>query len=211
MSNLIRIIIIDDNPDIHDVVKKIVSNTENITLVGQAYDGESGLKLCQIAKPDLILMDVMMPKMNGAETTLAVLKILPDIKILVLSSFYEQIYIRSMLSSGAVGYLVKTGLAQDLITTIENTVQGNTVLSSQAAKAFFSSKEPENDDADFNLTERELQVLKLMAEGLTYGGIAHTLRISSPTVRFHIINILEKMGVETRLEALVLAARNHLV
>lgn len=207
MAEKIRIVLVDDNGDIHDAVKHLLKNTEDIELIGQAFDADSALKLCKLAKPDLVLMDIVLPGTNGAEVTKSILQILPDVKILALSSYHEYEFIRKMLESGAIGYLVKDALSQDLVTTIRNTMQGNIVLSPQVAKTIFSSEHTES----FGLTEREMEVLKLMAEGLTYGGIAHKLEISAVTVRFHVNNILEKMSVETRSEALVLAAKHQLI
>jgi NarL family two-component system response regulator LiaR len=206
----IRVIIVDDNPDIQDAVKILLNDTDDILLVGQAQDGLSAIKLCKMAKPDLVLMDVVMPGMNGAETTRSLMDILPATKILALSSFHEYEHIQSMLTSGAIGYLVKDGLIQDLVATIRSTMQGNTVLSPSAAQSIFLPHAADKQ-VDFGLTDRELQVLKRMADGLTYNGIAHDLHITAPTVRFHVNNILEKMNVATRSEVLVLAAKNNLV
>jgi DNA-binding NarL/FixJ family response regulator len=211
MKDKIRLLVVDDNSDIHDVIRILLKDKNDIELIGQAYDGDSALKLCKLAKPDLVLMDVVLPGMNGFEVTEAILQILPNTKILALSSYHEHEYIRKMLDSGATGYLVKDAISQDLLTTNRNTMQGNTVLSPQVAKAIFTSEKNESDTLDFGLTQRELEVLKRMAEGHTYSAIAYLLQISSPTVRFHVSNILEKMAVETRSEALVLAAKNQLI
>lgn len=211
MTPKIRIVVVDDNRDIHDIVRLLLKDKQDIELVGQAYDGEAALKLCQIAKPDLVLMDVILPTISGAETTRTILSLLPATKVLALSSFHEYEYIQTMFESGASGYLVKAALSQDLVTTIHDTMQGNAVLSPQAARALFAPTRQPSDVPDYALTEREREVLKLMADGLTYSGIAHALSISAPTVRFHINNILEKMSVTTRSEALVLAAKYSLV
>ncbi|MGJ3237124.1 MAG: response regulator [Anaerolineae bacterium] len=209
MSESIRIIIVDDNHDIHDAIMRVLDGTDDIELVGQAYDGEAGIQLCRIARPDLVLMDVVMPGMSGADATATILKELPETRILVLSSFHEYEYIQAMLSKGAVGYLVKDSLVQELVITIRNTLLGNHVLSPEVMNTLFDAQSA--PAPDFELSERELQVIQLMAEGLTYKGIARKLRITSPTVRFHTNNILEKMQVETRSEALVLAAKYKLV
>jgi len=211
MSQKIRIVVVDDNQDIHDAVKHILKRENDIELIGQAFDGDSALKLCKMAKPDLVLMDVVLPVMDGVETTQSLIQILPNVKILALSSYNEYEFVRKMLESGAIGYLVKNALSQDLVTTIRDTMQGNTVLSPQVLSIVFSADKQDSDSPDFSLTEREMEVLKLMAQGLTYSGIAHELQISSPTVRFHVNNVLEKMAVETRSEALVLAAKNNLI
>lgn len=211
MTSPIRLVIVDDSQTIHDIVRIVVGDVDDIDLVGHAYDGEAGVKLCEVAKPDLVLMDVVMPEMTGSAATAAIVRAAPGTKVLALSSFYEYEHIREMLNSGAIGYLVKDGIAQDLIATIRSTVLGNTVLSPEAAQVVLSGPQPDDEAVDFLLTDRESQILRLIADGLTYNGIAHQLAISAPTVRFHVNNILEKMRVETRSEALVLAARYHLI
>jgi NarL family two-component system response regulator LiaR len=205
-----RIIVVDDHQNIHDAITQLLKSASDIQLVGQAYRGEDAMRLCRMSRPDLVLMDVVMPGMSGVETTRALLKQQPGLKILVLSSFREYEYIKAMLDSGAIGYLVKDAIAQDLINTIRNTIHGNTVFSPDIARMVL---DPPSDalTQDFGLTDRERQVLEHMANGLTNGQIAVALGISQPTVRFHANNILLKLNVETRSEALVLAAKNGLV
>ena len=211
MTAPIRLLIVDDNQDIHDVVKHLVRAADDITIVGQAYDGDGGLALCLQKKPDLVLMDVVLPGMSGAATTTAILDALPEVKVLALSSYHEYEHIKTMLDSGVIGYVVKDGIAQDLIATIRSTMRGNTVLSPPVARTMFTRDAETEPGSAFNLTERELQVLALLAEGLTYSKIASELRISPPTVRFHLNNILDKLQVQTRSEALVIAAKNNLI
>lgn len=206
----IRVLVVDDQPFVHDAIIVLLKHTPDIRLVGQAYSGAEALKLNALTQPDLILMDVIMPAMSGAETTRRLLQMTPRLKILVLSSYSEYEYIKEMLDLGAQGYLVKDAIAHDLVDTIRSTVQGNMVLSAKAARVLLKAS-PSSAASDFGLTERERQVLGLMAKGNTNGQIAVELRISEPTVRFHTNNILSKFNVETRSQALVLAAKNQLV
>lgn len=206
----IRVLVVDDQPFVHDAVVTLLKNTPDIRLVGQAYSGPEALRCCQLTRPDLILMDVVMPGMSGAETTRQLMRLYPILKILVLSSYSEYEFIREMLDLGAIGYLVKDAIAHDLVNTIRSATQGNMVLSAKAAKVLLNPSLP-SATSDFGLTERERQVLSLMAKGNTNGQIAHELSISEPTVRFHTNNILSKFNVETRSQALVLAAKNQLV
>jgi DNA-binding NarL/FixJ family response regulator len=205
---LIRVALVDDQQHIHDAVQAVLRAVDDITLVGQAYGGEDALGLCQRTQPDIMLMDVVMPTMNGAEATQQVLGAFPALKVLVLSSFREYEYIKAMLDSGAVGYLVKDAIAQDLVPTLRSTASGNTVLSPDVVQTLLNPTAPAND---FGLTERELEVLQAMASGQTYTEIARALHISNPTVRFHVNNLLHKFNVVTRSEVLVLAARHGLV
>ncbi|MBN2303983.1 MAG: response regulator transcription factor [Anaerolineae bacterium] len=207
----IRVILVDDHQNIHDAVTALLKTVDDITLVGEAFRGEDAIQMCRNIKPDVVLMDVLMPGMNGVETTQAILANCSNLRVLALSSFHEYDVIRQMLDSGAIGYLVKDALAADLIDTIRATHRGNTVLSPEVADALLSPLPAAESSGNFGLTDREQQVLQLMANGLTNARIAETLCITAPTVRFHLTNILAKFGVETRSQALVLAAKHRLV
>jgi NarL family two-component system response regulator LiaR len=204
----IRVVLVDDHQHIHDAVISLLKTVDDIRLVGQAYQGDDALQICQLATPDLVLMDVVMPGLNGSQATRALLKQNPAVRVLALSSYSEYEHIKDMLDSGATGYLVKNAIAEDLINTIRATHRGNTVLSPEVTRTLFAP--PSDHPPDFELTDRELQVLKLMAQGQTNGQIALALGITQPTVRFHINNILLKLKVDTRSEALVIAGKHHL-
>jgi NarL family two-component system response regulator LiaR len=209
-ANPIRILVVDDQPYVHEAIIALLRNAHDIRLIGQAYSGAEAVRLYTQLRPDLVVLDVVMPGMGGEQTARALLDIDPGAKILVLSSYNEYQYIKTLLDLGAVGYLVKDAIAQDFVNTIRSAARGNMVLSIKAAKVLLSAP-PRSAGEDFGLTERERQVLNLMAKGYTNGQIAVELRISEPTVRFHHNNILGKFNVETRSEALVLAARHNLV
>jgi NarL family two-component system response regulator LiaR len=206
-----RVALVDDHQNVHDAVSAVLKNVDDIRLVGHAYRGEDAVELTKTAKPDLILMDVVMPGMSGATATKAVLMAYPGTKILVLSSYVDYENIKEMLDSGAVGYLVKDVIAVDLVDTIRHTCRGNSVIFSPEVARLVLAPPTVDSTPDFGLTEREHQVLKHLAEGQTNGEIAEVLNISQPTVRFHTNNILLKLKVETRSQALILAAKSHLV
>jgi NarL family two-component system response regulator LiaR len=205
----IRVVLVDDHQHIHDVVISLLKSVDDVCLVGQAYRGDDAIQISQITRPDLVLMDVVMPGISGAETTRALLEKYPNLRVLALSSYSEYEYIKEMLDSGARGYLVKSAIAEDLINTIRAAYTGNTVLSPEIARTVFSP--PTSKESDFDLTDRERQVLDLLAQGQTNHQMALALGISQPTVRFHINNILLKFKVETRSEALVVAAKHRLI
>ena len=177
-------------------------------LVGQGANGQEGISLCAQYQPDIILMDVVMPVMDGIEATKVINERFPDIKILVLSSFQDHESVYAMLRNGAVGYLTKSTLAEDLIETVQATFQGKMVFSPDIVEQLVSPSQPA---VDFQLTDRELEVLVLLAEGMTNQQSAQRLSISVSTLKFHMNNIYEKLGVQTRSEALVLAAKNNLI
>jgi two-component system, NarL family, response regulator LiaR len=205
---MIHIMLVDDHRAIHDAVKQILKPVADMQLVAQANNGEEAIKLCDEQKPDIILMDLVLPEMDGIETTSRIREKHPEIIILALSSFQEDEDVRAMLANGASGYVLKTSLNKDLVTTIRTLYQGNTVLSPEVAQSLLRSTARKED---FGLTEREKAVLSLMANGLSHAEMAQQLVVSRSTIKFHIGNILQKLGVATRAEAIVQAIKNNLV
>jgi two-component system, NarL family, response regulator LiaR len=204
----IRVVLVDDHLQMHKIVEATLRTTSDIKLVGQGANGEEGIDLCKQHQPDVVLMDVLMPKMDGIEATKILHERFPEIKILVLSSFHDHESVYTMLRNGAVGYLTKDTLAQDLVETIRATFQGKMVFSPDIVEQLVSSPHPA---VDFHLTDRELEVLVLLAEGLTNQQSAQRLSVSVSTLKFHMNNIYQKLGVQTRSEALVMAVKNNLI
>ena len=207
-KNPIRVFLVDAHLQIHRIVQVILGATHDIKLVGQAANGQEGIALCEQYQPDIVLMDVVMPVLDGIKATKVLHESLPAIKILVLSSFQDHESVYAMLRNGAVGYLTKGSLAEDLAETIRATFQGKMVFSSEIGAHLVSPPQP---TVNFHLTDRELEVLVLLAEGLTNQQTAQKLSTSKSTLKFHMSNIFEKLGVQTRSEALVLAAKNNLI
>lgn len=207
-ENLIRVVLVDDHFEIHRIVQEILTSTDDIRLVGQGANGQDGIELCAQYEPDIVLMDVVMPIMDGIEATKVLHESLPTIKILVLSSHQDHESVYAMLRHGVVGYLTKSALAQDLADTIRTAYQGKLVFSSEVGEHLMK---PPNPSEDFKLTDRELEVQVLLAEGLTNQQSALRLSIIQSTLKFHMTNIYRKLGVQTRSEALVLAAKNNLI
>lgn len=207
-SRRIRVVLIDDHFSIHKIVSAILEQTPDIKLVGQGANGQDALDLCERVQPDVVLMDVVMPIMDGIEATELLSEHFPSVKVLVLSSFQDHESVYAMLRHGAVGYLTKDTLSEDLVGTIRVAFEGNMVFSKEIVDKLVSPPQP---GADFRLTDRELEVLVLLAEGLTNQQSARKLSISQSTLKFHMSNIYQKLGVQTRSEALVLAAKNNLI
>lgn len=208
-QTLIRVILVDDHRHTHDAVAGILATAQGIELVAQGSNGEDALLLCEQYQPDLILMDVVMPNMDGIETTQIIRERFPAIKVLVLSSFQDYETIFAMLQSGAHGYVVKGALVHDLVSAIRATVDGNVVFSPEVTAKLIQRSVAE--PASFGLTARELEVLRAMSEGLNNTEIGTALTISPSTVKYHVTNILSKMGANSRSEALVIAAKGHLL
>ena len=209
-TKIIRVILIDDHVRVHEAVTTALNDLEDITLVGHGSRGEEALTLCEELAPDVILMDIVMPGMSGVEATKLIRRKYPDIKILVMSSFQDDESIHAILQNGASGYVLKDAIASDLANTIRATFHGSAVFSPEVARVLLKTDHSEPQQR-FSLTERELEILRLMAQGQNNAEVAHILTISQSTVKFHINNIVTKMGVNTRAEAIVLAAKNNLV
>jgi NarL family two-component system response regulator LiaR len=209
-NKAIRVILIDDHRHVHQAVSIILEAVDDIELVGQGSNGQEAITLCQELQPDLVLMDVVMPIMDGVQATKLIYEQFPNTKTLVLSSFQDHESVHAMLKNGAAGYITKNALTHELIDTIRTTHQGQVVFSPEVVAQLLSPDTPVTAPR-FHLTDRELEVLVLMATGQTMSQIAQELFISQSTVKFHIANIQDKLGVSTRSEALIVAAKNNLV
>jgi NarL family two-component system response regulator LiaR len=185
-QNPIRVVLADDHAQMHRTVQVILGSTLDIKLVGQGANGKEAIALCEQYQPDIVLMDVVMPVMGGIEATKVLHERYPEIKILVLSSFQDHESVYTMLRNGAVGYLTKSSLADDLAGTIRAICQGKMVFSSEVGAQLVSPPQPA---VDYGLTDRELEVLLLLGEGLTNQQSAQRLSISQSTLKYHITNI----------------------
>jgi NarL family two-component system response regulator LiaR len=183
---------------------------EDLVMAGEAASGQAAIQLCDQLHPDVVLMDMAMPDMDGATATRIIRKQSPAIQVIALTSFKEEILVQSALQAGAIGYLLKDISAEELAQAIRAAHAGRSTLSPEAAQALVhAASQPPPPGID--LTERERVVLAWMVEGLNNTQIAARLNISPSTVKSHVSNILSKLGVASRTEAVSLALRNHLV
>jgi len=203
----IRVMLVDDHTMVRRGLATILKVFDDMQLVGEAENGEVAVELCAQALPDVILMDMSMPVMDGATATRAIHQQFPQIKIIALSSFKEGSLIKNALEAGAIGYLLKDISADDLVWAIRAAHAGRATLSPEAAQSLVETANlPPTPGLD--LTEREHDVLKLMIEGLNNTQIAGRLTVSPSTIKSHVSNILAKLGVTSRTEAVTLALRN---
>ena len=193
----IRVMLVDDHTVVRSGLGAVLSSSEDMLLVGEAGDGEEAVRLCQRVGPDVILMDLLMPKMDGVAATKAILAACPQIKIIALTSFKEKEYVEGALKAGATGYLLKNVSADELVAAIRRAVSGQPSLSPEAAQVLIR-KVNEPAEPTYDITEREKEILALMVEGLSNADIASRLIVSQSTVKFHVSNVLSKLGATSR-------------
>ncbi len=206
----IRVMIVDDHKVVRSGLSAFLMAYDDLELVAEADSGEKALALLSKHTPDVILMDLVMPRMDGAETTEAILRSYPDMKVIALTSYKEKELVRSALDAGAIGYLLKNVEADDLATAIRQANAGRPTLAPEAAQILIqASRQPYKPGID--LTAREKEVLALLVEGLTNPEIAKKLVVSKSTVKFHVSSILNKLQVSSRTEAVAKALQERLL
>jgi NarL family two-component system response regulator LiaR len=209
-SEIIRVMTVDDHGVVRSGLRFSLLAFEDLELVAEAASGEQALQLCGEVQPDVVLMDMVMPGMGGADATRALLRDSPEVKVIALTSFQEGTLVRDALQAGAVGYLLKDVGTDELAQAIRRAHAGLPTFSPEVTKALAEvALEPSAPGHD--LTEREREVLALLVEGLSNAEIARRLTISHHTARFHVSAILSKLGATNRAEAAALAVRHRLV
>ena len=209
-KNKIKVMVVDDHPLVRHGIKTVFEAYNDMLLVAEAENGREAIKMCGKYMPDVVLMDMIMPLLDGAEAAEQIIKNWPGVKIIALTSFNDEDLIRKSLKAGVVGYILKNTSGAKLVKTIKDVYKGKLALSSQATKVLLSElREP--PDKTIKLTEREKEILALIVEGLSNKQIAQRLFLSNSTVQFHVSNILSKLGVSKRTEAAYLALKQKLV
>jgi len=206
----IRVMLVDDHTMVRRGLATFLKVFDDLQLVGEAESGEAAIKLCAEILPDVILMDMVLPLMDGATATRIIRQQFPQVQVIVLTSFKEGELIKNALEAGAIGYLLKDVSADELARAIRAAYSGRATLSPEAAQSLVETANlPPPPGLD--LTEREREVLALMIEGLNNTQIAGRLTVSPSTIKSHVSNILSKLGVASRTEAVTLALRNRIV
>ncbi|OZQ58905.1 DNA-binding response regulator [Paenibacillus sp. VTT E-133280] len=213
MEEAIKVLLVDDHEMVRIGLAAVLGTEDGIEVVGEAGSGEEGIRLAQEYNPDVVLMDLVMDGMDGIETTKQLMKQYPEIKVIVLTSYLDDEKMYPVIEAGAFSYLLKTSRATEVADAIRAAARGQSVLESQVASKMmnrFRNNAKGESPAYKELTEREMEVLRLLAQGKSNQDIADQLIIGIKTVKFHVTNILAKLGVEDRTQAAIYAYKNGL-
>jgi NarL family two-component system response regulator LiaR len=206
----VKVLLVDDHAVVRSGLSKFLMVTKDLKLAGEASDGAEAVQMVALHKPDVVLMDLLMPGMDGITATREIHKKYPHVKVIALTSFAEQNHVQGALQAGAVGYLQKNVTAQELANAIRSACEGKMTLSPEAAQVLANSVAQPQIPGE-QLTDRERDVLTCMVDGLNNNEIAEKLVVSLGTVKFHVSNIFHKLGVDSRVEAVKLALEQKLV
>lgn len=206
----IKILLVDDHAVVRSGLSRFLMVNKDLKLVGEASDGAEAVQMTSLHKPDVVLMDLMMPGTDGIIATREIHQKYPRVKVIALTSFSEQNMVQGALQAGAIGYLQKNVTARELGHAIRSAHEGKMTLSPEATQVLANSIAQPQIRSE-QLTERERDVLKCMAAGLNNNEIAESLVVSLGTVKFHISNIFQKLGVDSRVEAVKVALEQKMV
>jgi DNA-binding NarL/FixJ family response regulator len=202
----IAVLIVDDHEVVREGLRLSLSRAPHIRVIGEAGDGESAIVLVERRKPDVVVMDVRMPGMDGLEATKRILERVPDASVLIFTAFSERSLLAPRLESGAKGYILKEAPHETLVRAIERVAKGEGYVDPALMPAFLSGK----DQADM-LTAREREILQLLADGMSNADVAAKLFISQETVKSHVRHILAKLEADTRTHAVAIALRESII
>ncbi len=208
----IRVLLADDHTVLREGMRNLLQLEKDIEIVGEASDGEEAVKLVSELKPDVVLMDIVMPRLSGIEATKRIKQVNPSTNVLILTAYSDIRYILGLLEAGACGYLLKSAHSSEIAEAVHSVRNGESVLDPMVTRKLLervigSSKEPSQSQEKELLTSREIEVLRLAAKGMSNKDIANALFVSVRTVKAHLTNIFNKMGVGCRTDAIVKGLR----
>jgi two-component system, NarL family, response regulator LiaR len=211
-----RVMIADDHAVLREGMRRLLEQEKDMEVVGEASDGEEAVRLVDEQKPDVVLMDIVMPKLTGVEATKLIKKANPATAILILTAYSDIRYILGLLEAGASGYLLKSARSDEIVGAIRAVKSGESVLDSMATRKLLErvvnlSKETPEDKSRGQLSPREIEILRLAARGMSNRDIAEKLELSMRTVKAHLSNIFNKMRCSSRTEAIVKGFREGYV
>jgi len=210
-SKRIRVLLVDDHAVVRSGLGAFLMIFDDLEFVGEAGNGREAIRACCELKPDVVLMDLVMPEMDGATATREIRTRWPTIQVVAITSYQEDDLVQGALNAGAIGYLLKNVTADELALAIRSAANGRPTLAPEAAHALIQVNRIHHQTEKIDLTSREKEVLSLMARGLSNLQIADRLVVSRSTVKFHVSSVLSKLGASTRTEAVAIALQNRLV
>ena len=205
----IRVFVIDDHPMIRHGLAAMIRAEREFLWVGEAADGQDAVRLAPTLAPDLLLVDLVMPRMDGVATIKALTPLLPRAHFIVLTSVLDPAEVKRSMEAGAGAYLLKNASTQELVTVMHTAARGQRVLAPEVSDALIAGERNPTPGGD--LTPRERELLALMARGMSNQEISNRLSIAMPTVKFHVTNILAKLHADNRTEAVLTALKHKLV
>jgi len=211
---MIRVLVVDDQVVVSEGLRVLLNASPNIEVIDVANNGRDAVNMTRQLTPDIVLMDLKMPEMNGIQATKAITERHPNIPVLILTTYDDDEWVLEAVRAGAKGYLLKDSDRNDIIAAIEGTIAGKTHIDPAVAQKLFTfikDGTPANAEFVDTLSERELSVLRLLANGMTNAAIADRLFLAEGTVRNHVSSILAKLGVTDRAQATALAWRYGLI
>ncbi len=206
----IRVVIADDHGMVRKGLITYIKNMPDLEVVGEARDGKEAVALCDQLQPDVVLMDLIMPELGGVAAIRLIHKNWPAIRLIALTSFQEKELVQDALQAGAMSYLLKNISGDDLAEAVRAAYAGRATLAPEAVQSLIQTGPPE-DNLGNDLTRREREVLALMVKGLNNPDIADRMCVSRSTVKVHVSNVLSKLGVSNRAEAISYAIQHHLI
>lgn len=207
-----RVLIVDDHAVVRKGIQMFLSTEPSIQAVGEAEDGQDAIRQAKELRPDVVLMDLVMPKGDGIEAIAELKRCFPEIKIIVLTTFADEERVRAAMEAGADGYLLKDADGEVLLQSIHAVRQGDAPIHPRITRHLLKSvTKPQKPDKTRQLTEREMEVLQLVVKGGSNKAIARTLNLSEGTVKIHVSNILAKLNVSSRTEAAIRAVQMGLI
>ena len=207
----IRVMIVDDHAVVRSGLSAFLMAYDDLEFVGEASGGLDAVRRCPDIRPDVILMDLMMPEVDGSEATRLIREACPHVQVIALTSYKEEELVQGALKAGAIGYLLKNVSAEELANAIRAAYAGRPTLAPEAAAVLIRAATHKNDEPGPCLTDRELEILRAMVDGLSNPDIAKKLFVSRSTVKFHVSNILMKLGAASRTEAVSMAIHGKIV
>jgi DNA-binding NarL/FixJ family response regulator len=216
MGDKIRLLIADDHPLMREAIHGAFLNQPDMEVVSEASDGEEAVRLCAQYKPDVVILDIVMPKMSGIEATREIVRECPETSVLILTAYDDDRYVIGLLEAGAAGYLLKTARGHAIVDAVRTVHQGESVMHPMIiAKMLKYSVQTQVDGgekrAGERLSDRELEILKLAARGMSNKEIARELFLSTRTVKAHLSSVFSKMNVTSRTEAIIKGAREGVI